>query len=88
MKRIKMKVKITKLLCILEIDFTLSENYFLKKLKFFFFYKVYRKNMEKEKLIVKKKLPNSKVLLASVAQRRHVGQVKVQITEKGLEETH
>lgn len=83
-----MKGKITKLLCILEIDFTLSENYFLKKLKFFFFYKVYRKNMEKEKLIVKKKLPNSKVLLASVAQRRHVGQVKVQITEKGLEETH
>ena len=88
MKRIKMKGKITKLLCILEIDFTHSENYFLKKLKFFFFYKVYRKNMEKEKLIVKKKLPNSKVLLASVAQRRHVGQVKVQITEKGLEETH
>ena len=44
--------------------------------------------MEKEKLLQKKKLPPSKVLLASVAQRRHAGQVKVQLTEKGLEENH
>lgn len=44
--------------------------------------------MEKEKLLTKKKLPSSKVLLASTAQRKHAGQVKVQITEKGLEETY
>lgn len=44
--------------------------------------------MEKEKLLQKKKLPASKVLLASVAQRRHAGQVKVQLTEKGIEENH
>ena len=36
--------------------------------------------MEKDKLLLKKKLPSSKVLLASAAQRRHAGQVKVQLT--------
>ena len=41
--------------------------------------------MEKEPLLQKRKLSTSKVLLASVAQRRHAGQVKVQLTEKGLE---
>lgn len=43
--------------------------------------------MEKDKLLLRKRLPVSKVLLASVAQRKHAGQVKVQLTEKGLEET-
>ena len=42
--------------------------------------------MEKAKLLEKKKLPSSKVLLSTTAQRRHAGQVKVQLTEKGIEE--
>lgn len=36
--------------------------------------------MEKVKLLEKKKLSPSKVLLSTTAQRRHGGQVKVQLT--------
>lgn len=42
--------------------------------------------MEGIHLLEKMKLPPSKVLLASSAIRKDAGEVKIQLTEKGLEE--